>query len=415
MQLAASKQLCDDTTAEEQRAIERENEMIEISQADIQRYEIDEMLSQDLKAQIGHADAPSAVLKADGSVVAFGSNVGVQHIYSANCLSAALKADGGEVAKVLADASKMFQDPCLSTLVAQARLDASTKVENTISDMVEKLIKGNEDEIEHRYFCGEELNNDERDTDMKQRDNADLEAKIGDLAMTTDTLAREIGALKADVAIYVHFSRDEMDVDAGDRRIMFAYASDEKEVAKLLTILIATRLGKKLTDIRKDGSLWWLRPDGKSQVTIEGKQNANGSMEPLKVHTVVISTQHAEPSKAVRSKECEGHAVSGTTTPTVEMTNRQIWNDEIAKVFEEIFELTGVPAGIKLEIEQELQLVDVQHIYATRGHPAALKSGGTADAEVAGDRAAHLLHRSRLAALNADGSVVADVDKKLMW
>merc|ERR1712078_783371 len=61
---------------------------------------------------------------------------------------------------------------------------------------------------------------------------------------------------------------------------------------------IATRLGKKLTDVRKDGSLWWLRPDGKTQVTVEYKQNDDGSVEPLKIHTVVISTQHAEPSKA---------------------------------------------------------------------------------------------------------------------
>merc|ERR1712194_553257 len=69
-----------------------------------------------------------------------------------------------------------------------------------------------------------------------------------------------------------------------------------------LTHSIATRLGKKLTDVRKSGDLWWLRPDGKTQVTIEYLQRADGSVEPQKIHTVVISTQHAEPSKAVRSK-----------------------------------------------------------------------------------------------------------------
>merc|ERR1719163_489714 len=76
-----------------------------------------------------------------------------------------------------------------------------------------------------------------------------------------------------------------------------------------LTILIATRLGKKLTDVRKDGTLWWLRPDGKTQVTIEYNENTDGSMEPLKIHTVVISTQHAEPGKAERSKEQGGFLV----------------------------------------------------------------------------------------------------------
>merc|ERR1711903_81540 len=110
-----------------------------------------------------------------------------------------------------------------------------------------------------------------------------------------------------DIAGGVHVGKDDMDVGAGDQGIMFGYASDETEVCMPLTILIATRLGKKLTDVRKDGSLWWLRPDGKTQVTIEYKQNDDGSVEPLKIHTVVISTQHAEPSKGLRSKECEGY------------------------------------------------------------------------------------------------------------
>merc|ERR1712194_869785 len=80
----------------------------------------------------------------------------------------------------------------------------------------------------------------------------------------------------------------------------FGYATDETEDCMPLTHSIATRLGKKLTDVRKSGDLWWLRPDGKTQVTIEYLQRADGSVEPQKIHTVVISTQHAEPSQAVR-------------------------------------------------------------------------------------------------------------------
>merc|ERR1719387_1027058 len=87
---------------------------------------------------------------------------------------------------------------------------------------------------------------------------------------------------------------------------MFGYASDETEDCMPLTHLIATRLGKKLTDVRKDGTLWWLRPDGKTQITIEYVQKTDGSVEPKKIHTVVISTQHAEPSKAKRTKEQDG-------------------------------------------------------------------------------------------------------------
>merc|ERR1711924_263078 len=147
-----------------------------------------------------------------------------------------------------------------------------------------------------------------------------------------------------DIAGGVHVGKDEMDVGAGDQGIMFGYASDETEVCMPLTILMATRLGKKLTDVRKDGSLWWLRPDGKTQVTIEYKQNDDGSVEPLKIHTVVISTQHAEPAKALRSKECEGYKGEEMTAPTMDMMNKNIESHVIVKCLEEIKLKNGKPA-----------------------------------------------------------------------
>jgi S-adenosylmethionine synthetase len=58
----------------------------------------------------------------------------------------------------------------------------------------------------------------------------------------------------------------------------------------------------------RNGLLWWLRPDGKTQVTIEYVQKADGSVEPRSIHAVVISTQHAEPGVRVRSKEVEGYS-----------------------------------------------------------------------------------------------------------
>merc|ERR1712149_41064 len=86
----------------------------------------------------------------------------------------------------------------------------------------------------------------------------------------------------------------------------------------------ATRLGKKLTDVRKSGLLWWLRPDGKTQVTIEYLQRSDGSVEPKKIHTVVISTQHAEPCKATRRKEVAGYTGPDATAPSMEDMNKEI-------------------------------------------------------------------------------------------
>merc|ERR1712149_132819 len=119
-----------------------------------------------------------------------------------------------------------------------------------------------------------------------------------------------------DIAGGVHVGKEDLDVGAGDQGIMFGYASDETEDCMPLTHSMATRLGKKLTDVRKNGQLWWLRPDGKTQVTIQYLQREDGSVEPLRIHTVVISTQHAEPGKATRCNEVAGYTGPDATAPS---------------------------------------------------------------------------------------------------
>merc|ERR1719356_2236822 len=147
-----------------------------------------------------------------------------------------------------------------------------------------------------------------------------------------------------DIAGGVHVGKDDMDVGAGDQGIMFGYASDETEDCMPLTHSMATRLGKKLTDVRKSGLLWWLRPDGKTQVTIEYLQKADGSVEPQKIHTVVISTQHAEPSKATRRKEVAGYTGPDATAPSMETMNTLIVEEVVKKTLQEIKLKNGKPA-----------------------------------------------------------------------
>jgi len=147
-----------------------------------------------------------------------------------------------------------------------------------------------------------------------------------------------------DIAGGVHVGKSELDIGAGDQGIMFGYASDETEDCMPLTHLLATRLGKKLTDVRKSGHLWWLRPDGKTQVTIEYKQHADGSVEPLKIHTVVISTQHAEPGKALRTKEVAAYDGPEATAPSMEEMNKLIVKEVIEKCLQEIKLKNGQPA-----------------------------------------------------------------------
>merc|ERR1711861_64464 len=120
--------------------------------------------------------------------------------------------------------------------------------------------------------------------------------------------------------------------------------SDETADCMPLTHSMATRLGKTLTDVRKSGELWWLRPDGKTRVTIEYEQKPDGSVEPKKIHTVVISTQHAEPLKAVRSKEVEGYKGEEATAPSMEDMNKLIEEKVVRRTLSEIELKSGAPA-----------------------------------------------------------------------
>merc|ERR1719409_622543 len=152
---------------------------------------------------------------------------------------------------------------------------------------------------------------------------------------TCEVIVR-INKQSPDIAGGVHVGKDDLDVGAGDQGIMFGYASDETEDCMPLTHSMATHLGKKLTDVRKSGKLWWLRPDGKTQVTIEYLQKSDGSVEPQKIHTVLISTQHAEPLKAARSKECAGYTGPEMTAPSMEDMNKAIVEEVIKETLKEI-------------------------------------------------------------------------------
>merc|ERR1712238_461269 len=79
-------------------------------------------------------------------------------------------------------------------------------------------------------------------------------------------------------------------------------------------------------------------------VTIEYEQQLDGSVEPKKIHTVVISTQHAEPGKAVRTKEVEGYSGPEATAPSMEEMNKLILEEVIRKTLSEIMLKNGKPA-----------------------------------------------------------------------
>ncbi|KAK6328539.1 S-adenosylmethionine synthase-like [Coregonus clupeaformis] len=94
-----------------------------------------------------------------------------------------------------------------------------------------------------------------------------------------------------DIAQGVHIDRKEEDMGAGDQGLMFGYATDETEECMPLTIVLAHKLNSKMAELRRNGTIPWLRPDSKTQVTVHYQQE-NGAVIPMRVHTVVISVQH---------------------------------------------------------------------------------------------------------------------------
>jgi len=109
----------------------------------------------------------------------------------------------------------------------------------------------------------------------------------------------------------------DKDQGAGDQGLMFGYATNETEELMPMPIILAHKLTKKLSDVRKSKELPWIRPDGKSQVSVQYEDG-----KPKKIETIVLSTQHAP---NVSNSEITNALIEKVIKPVC----GSLWNDKI--------------------------------------------------------------------------------------
>ena len=109
----------------------------------------------------------------------------------------------------------------------------------------------------------------------------------------------------------------EKEKGAGDQGLMFGYASNETKELMPMPVLLAHKLTQKLAEVRKNKVLPWVRPDGKSQVSVRYENN-----KPIKIETIVISTQHAP---EISQEQISREIIDKVIKPVL----GNLWNDQI--------------------------------------------------------------------------------------
>jgi len=136
--------------------------------------------------------------------------------------------------KLLSLAARKLHSPRLAALASHVRLDAFSRVKKAIDDMIAQLLKEKADEIKHKDFCTDEFNQNQLQTERKEREKQDLIAQVEDLELTIQQLTEAIDGLKAEIAeMQVQLKRAGEDREKQNKEFQTTVA-DQRETQKLL-------------------------------------------------------------------------------------------------------------------------------------------------------------------------------------
>ncbi|KAF4124068.1 S-adenosylmethionine synthetase [Geosmithia morbida] len=142
-----------------------------------------------------------------------------------------------------------------------------------------------------------------------------------------------------DIAQGLHYDEALEKLGAGDQGIMFGYATDETPELFPLTLMLSHKLNAAMSKARRDGSLPWLRPDTKTQVTVEYKKDG-GAVVPQRVDTVVVSAQHSPDISTEELRKEILEKIIKTTIPAKYLDDKTIYHIQPSGQF-----IIGGPQG----------------------------------------------------------------------
>eukprot|EP00421_Protoceratium_reticulatum_P019574 CAMPEP_0168384854 /NCGR_PEP_ID=MMETSP0228-20121227/14625_1 /TAXON_ID=133427 /ORGANISM="Protoceratium reticulatum, Strain CCCM 535 (=CCMP 1889)" /LENGTH=678 /DNA_ID=CAMNT_0008398033 /DNA_START=35 /DNA_END=2068 /DNA_ORIENTATION=+ len=262
-----------------------------------------------------------------------------------------------EASKLLSAVASKFHNPRLATLAYRVRLDAFTRVKKAIDDMIAQLLKEKDDEVKHKAFCVEELNQNQLQTERKEREKQDLVAKIEDLELTIKTLAEAIAGLKAEIAeMQVQLKRAGEDREKENKAFQ-ATVADQRETQRLLKAALSV-LGEFYGKHAPPSFAQKQEPVGPPPPPgFEAYEKSAASGGVMGLLQQIIGDAKAMEAETIRSEEDAQKAYEDfvkETNGSIEAKSKEIVDkSEVkAKAETDLVEAKEAKEGVMLELEQ---------------------------------------------------------------